>query len=1053
MNNVLDVSSKNSYLTTKQWDEIRKYVYSSSEKNNIITEESNIVNIIDDSNDLLLESQPFVMMRSTPLMMSTNNVISLAFTDEYIYFDLNKANVIITDTTYEGQDGSGNVVSGTHSQDNKYYVFQSNDDYSGIDSLPAYASMDSWKNTIVNNSDVTNVIDSWQAQATKAGKTSTNNRIHITTKTDCDLTIDNIWSTYVVARPDSRATASIAYVPPSGATGTLTLNLIRHNRIESFHINNTAASTTSIVITSESEDNTLTVAATVDKGNYWASAIGNNDNSTGAIYNLNIAGGTIYAGTRIQDNCTAIGGGGNGHAGITISGGVITAVASTSGTAIGGGIGYSSNGGDGNITITGGTVYAYNHCAYLPLDGVNHFVPSAAIGGGSSVKSTGNKGTVIISDGTVYAQSIGGVAIGGGGSTTRTGGAADVKILGGNVTAKSVRGTVTNGTDTQDVLAGASIGGGTGKISGGNAIVTISGDAVINTGSIGGGKSTGENAPIGSANVTINGGTVHGQIVMAAGSGTPCSFVMNDGLIDNKKNESVYWENGTNEPKGFAFIEGNGGAVFVQNGTATLNSGIIQNCKDLSKQSGVGDGGGAIFVDGGDFIMNGGTIQKCDGHNGGGVLVKSGNVIIDGSKSTNDNKPYIYNNTARDGGGVMSWGGDSKITIKDATIHKNSCNGSGGGAYAHSGSTIEMYENVIISENKASGNGGGAASSGIITISGSTIKQNTAGNYGGGLYANANIIFHDGIINNNASKYGGGASVNNGSFIMENGTIASNTSALYGGGIYISKGNFTMTDGEVSSNTSGSANSTTGMGGGVYIENGNFNMQYGEIIDNNTTCDGGAIYISGTDNTTLTVESGLIGNNIALNYGGAIYITNGNIIIGTEICHNDGETSNHIHPIIENNIASNGGGIYVDGGVTTMWCGDIRYNKTYEKTVNVLVADGSFTYNGGTIGVPHDSGVFVNGGLFGDNTSEPEAKIKYELHYHSVLDDTIYNGGVPESKWIASPRGDILHKEDCDDSSPTWSDLFPEYEFVGWENKSENDTDETVNLYAIWQEK
>ena len=62
---------------------------------------------------------------------------------------------------------------------------------------------------------------------------------------------------------------------------------------------------------------------------------------------------------------------------VTINGGTVTAVAHTTGTAIGGGIGFSSAGGPGYVTITGGNIYAYN------LENP-HGIPSAAIGGAGS---------------------------------------------------------------------------------------------------------------------------------------------------------------------------------------------------------------------------------------------------------------------------------------------------------------------------------------------------------------------------------------------------------------------------------------------------------------------------------------------------------------------------------------------------------------------------------------------------------------------------------------------------------------------------------------------
>lgn len=914
----------------------------------------------------------------------------------YIYFDLYKGNVTITNSTYSGKDKNGNNVSGTHSANNQYYVYQSKTSGNSYDSngVPVYSNMSSWISTITNNSNVSDVVSKWKTQASAVGKTETNNRIHITTSTNCNLTIGNIWSTYTDENPAGRSTASIAYVPPSNATGCLTVTLIGHSRLDGFHINNNNAKSSRVVITSNSLSNSLTVASTVDGGNYWSSAIGNCD-SNDSMYNLTISGGTIFAGTTSAENCTAIGGGGNGFGGVTITGGVVTAVASTSGTAIGGGIGYSSKGGDAEVTISGGTVYAYNHCALLPLDDVYYPVPSAAIGGGSSVKSNGNENTTVnISGGTVYAQSVGGVAIGGGGSTTLVGGTATVNITGGNITARSVRGSIVNGTESTTVLAGVSIGGGTGCTAGGNATVTISGNAIVNTGSIGGGKSTGEDAPIGFANVTINGGTIHGQVIMASGSTTPCSFVMNGGTINNGTNANVYWENGKNEVKTFAFIEGNGGAVYVQSGTALMTGGTIQNCMDLSKKSGVGDGGGAFYVGDGSFVMTGGTICNCDGHNGGAVLVKGGNVTIDGTDTNEANRPRIYNNTSRDGGGVMSWGNTSKMTIKNAQIYKNATNGSGGGAYAHSGSTIDLLDGVKIYENSAVGRGGGASSNGILTITGAIIEGNITDGDGGGVFANANITFNSGIIRDNTAKNGGGASVNKGNFIMLDGMFDNNTADIYGGSIYAQSGD-------------------------------------------------------------VTVNSGTISNNIALSSGGAIAVIGGNVTIGTQSCHDAGSSSTHAHPIIDSNVAANGGGIYVNGGSTTMWCGDIKDNRTYEETVNVLVNGGSFSYSGGTIGIPFDSGVYVDGGDFIDNTTSEYENLDQELHYHSYIVPHIqdreleHNYYIPESKWIGSPKGNVLHI-DPDDNAPTWGDLFPEYEFVGWISRPETDTDEIINLWAIW---
>ncbi len=65
---------------------------------------------------------------------------------------------------------------------------------------------------------------------------------------------------------------------------------------------------------------------------------------------------------------------------------------------------------------------------------------------------------------------MGGAAIGGGGSTKQKGGSANINISGGTIIAKSTEGTFYS----EDISAGVSIGGGTGKTGGGTVKLTIS---------------------------------------------------------------------------------------------------------------------------------------------------------------------------------------------------------------------------------------------------------------------------------------------------------------------------------------------------------------------------------------------------------------------------------------------------------------------------------------------------------------------------------------------------------------------------------------------------
>ena len=128
----------------------------------------------------------------------------------YIYMDLNCGNVTISATTYTGCiyetiDGVTNqlTVTGTHLDDNYYYVYQSNagnksstGNVDGEFILPVYESLKEVTDSFINEYDVEKVISTWKTEATSIGRTTTANRIAITGNKKIEITIDNIWSSY-----------------------------------------------------------------------------------------------------------------------------------------------------------------------------------------------------------------------------------------------------------------------------------------------------------------------------------------------------------------------------------------------------------------------------------------------------------------------------------------------------------------------------------------------------------------------------------------------------------------------------------------------------------------------------------------------------------------------------------------------------------------------------------------------------------------------------------------------------------------------------------------
>ena len=728
-------------------------------------------------------------------------------------------------------DGEAMEVTGTHESRNQYYVYQSSTnelfpmfgpvhtgyanetDFSNKancripDYNPVKYQNQLWRDYITNNTVVEDVIEVWDdgsfiredgssapdeehvgvAVVREAGRTHTRNYIKVLGgNTKYNLTIDDIYS--VIQEPVNsdqqfrkRSKGGIAYIP-SGKTH-LKVNFVGDNRMGCLHINNTLSDTITLQGTGTltvADADFLTVKEVGDyntdfgdtKGyisNFWNSAIGNNtDDSAGEkVYNLYISSGTIFAGVTKTEDCTAIGGGGNGFGQVYITGGTVTAVATTAGTAIGGGMGHSGAGGSGEVHISGGNIYAYN------FENRWH-IPSSAIGGGSSYSSYGQGGTVNIHGGYVYAYSALGTAIGGGSSSTLGGGNANVSISGGQVIAKSGSGagigggsSRTNGGETESIY------------NGGTATINISGDPIIRTGSIGGGITKDPRGKIGSAIINISGGDIQAQFVMAAGAVTMPAFTMSDGTIRNSYADD----------KEYVHIQEKGGAVYLEDGTFTMTGGTIKNCSAVQ--------GGAVYIDSSKgnstFTMSGGEIHSCfatgdnetQGH-GGAVYLNGGQVMMEGGIIRNnysvngdggavyisngnffmqDGLPEISGNSAQKGNGggvfVSSAGSEVQVNLLRGLITGNSANNNGGGVCVDMGTTSHAASVIVgeagaennttpdISGNTAMLSGGGLYVRGLkanITIDGGNIKGNQVSAY----VKNENVANEGGEVTLNA---------------------------------------------------------------------------------------------------------------------------------------------------------------------------------------------------------------------------------------------------------------------------------------------------------------
>ena len=116
---------------------------------------------------------------------------------------------------------------------------------------------------------------------------------------------------------------------------------------------------------------------------------------------------------------------------------------------------------------------------------------------------------------------------------------------------------------------------------------------------------------------------------------------------------------------------------------------------------------------------------------------------------------------------------------------------------------------------------------------------------------------------------------------------------MEGGGVYLESGDFTI-QGE---NASIKQNTAAKNGGGVYLKSGTFTMDGESVsISRNNAENGGGVYLS----TNPILLEGTISNNTVTGNGGGMYISD---------CLVTMDPTGHV--IITQNMAENGGGIYI----------------------------------------------------------------------------------------------------------------------------------------------
>jgi MBG domain len=349
-------------------------------------------------------------------------------------------------------------------------------------------------------------------------------------------------------------------------------------------------------------------------------------------------------------------------------------------------------------------------------------------------------------------------------------------------------------------------------------------------------------------------------------------------------------------------------AQFLGTGTVTFNDGSVSGAttnfydgsphaitlggSELLISSGnvtiQGPGANLLTVSGNNasrvFEIAGGVTATIDGltiasghaESGGGASDSQGGGIYNGGNLTVTNSSFS-GNEARGISGDQAYGGAifsaaGSLTIANSAFSGNSVSvdesvAAGGGAvYANpaTGSYATITNSTFIGNSATTSfggasYGGGIFNGGVLSVTSSTLSNNTAGDFGGGIYNGGTLNIINGTLSNNSATFGGGVYNYYGTVSVTNSTLFDNT-ATFGGGVF----NFGTTSLTVTSSTL--FNNHAGLsGGGIFNDLGPLTVSDSTISGNSAGNDGngGGIHSNGgivtVGNTIIAVNTVALG--------------------------------------------------------------------------------------------------------------------------------------------------------------------------------------------------
>jgi CSLREA domain-containing protein len=328
-----------------------------------------------------------------------------------------------------------------------------------------------------------------------------------------------------------------------------------------------------------------------------------------------------------------------------------------------------------------------------------------------------------------------------------------------------------------------------------------------------------------------------------------------------------------------------GGAIFSFGNLTVVDCIIVDNAaRGISY-----DGGGGIYSPRNSLtvvrsIISGNSAWQAEG---GGIRKTNGVLILEDST--------ISDNSAGGKGGGISAADSIQVHIRNSTIRNNSAGSDywGGGLYLVHGVGESTIEGTIITGNSAVDGGGMMVADARLTVTGSTVSDNSTsssfGGIGGGIWSSySHLTLVRSVITGNSAGYGGGifssTELPTPITLIET-TISNNAACFNGGGIISSGMNITAIGCTISGNTA------DGNGGGIahvrdYIGRaGVISLVNSTVSGNRSKQHGGGIYVDGHESATHSITHSTIAFNVSdsddsgSGSGGGLFVKSGNVLL------------------------------------------------------------------------------------------------------------------------------------------------------------------------------